>query len=197
MSIVSVHGPNTWGSKSIVANQSGTAYAIATNPANGLVWQFNPNDKSKPAAQYDWAYTGLTGTPATPIADTMTPTVTFSGAGSAVVTLTLNGVAQQSFTITATAGVAPKMTEEMVEVEERAETPPPPSPKAEQGQPSGDGEQGAYAEAGFDPAAHTVAEVEQYVADHPDEAEQILDLEEEGKNRTTLVSYLESVLDHE
>lgn len=38
----------------------------------------------------------------------------------------------------------------------------------------------------FDPGEHTVAEVEQYLADHPDEAEAVLEAEASGKNRTTL-----------
>ena len=42
------------------------------------------------------------------------------------------------------------------------------------------------ADEGFDPGAHTVAEVEQYLADHPDEAEAVLEAEAAGKNRTTL-----------
>jgi hypothetical protein len=44
----------------------------------------------------------------------------------------------------------------------------------------------------FDPGDHTVAEVEQYVADHPDQREAVLDAELAGKNRTTLVGSLES-----
>jgi hypothetical protein len=40
---------------------------------------------------------------------------------------------------------------------------------------------------GFDPADHTVAEVQQYLVDHPDDAERVLALERAGKNRATLV----------
>jgi len=39
----------------------------------------------------------------------------------------------------------------------------------------------------FDPGAHTVAEVEQYIADHPDEAEDVLALERSGKARVSLI----------
>jgi hypothetical protein len=38
----------------------------------------------------------------------------------------------------------------------------------------------------FDPGEHTVAEVEEYLAAHPDEAEVVLSAEASGKNRTTL-----------
>jgi len=42
-----------------------------------------------------------------------------------------------------------------------------------------------------DPADMTVGEVKEYVGDNEELAEEILELELEGKNRTTLVSYLE------
>lgn len=38
----------------------------------------------------------------------------------------------------------------------------------------------------YDPGEHTVAEVEQYLAEHPDEADAVLDAEQRGKNRTSL-----------
>jgi len=47
---------------------------------------------------------------------------------------------------------------------------------------------------GYDPAAHTVAEVEDFVTEHPDEAQDIYDAEVVGKNRATLVNWLEEVL---
>ena len=42
------------------------------------------------------------------------------------------------------------------------------------------------AQAGFDPGAHTVAEVEAFIAAHPDQADAVLAAEAAGKNRTTL-----------
>lgn len=39
----------------------------------------------------------------------------------------------------------------------------------------------------FDPGEHTVAEVEDYLAAHPDETDAVLEAEKAGKNRTTLV----------
>lgn len=50
-----------------------------------------------------------------------------------------------------------------------------------------------FAGAGFDPAAHTVAEVEEYVEQHPEEVEHIRQLEEDGKARVTLLTHLESL----
>jgi hypothetical protein len=43
----------------------------------------------------------------------------------------------------------------------------------------------------FDPGAHTVAEVEAYVDDNPDEVDAVLAAEKAGKNRVTLVEALE------
>ena len=39
----------------------------------------------------------------------------------------------------------------------------------------------------LDPGDHTVAEVEEYLAAHPDERDRVLDAEASGKARTTLV----------
>ena len=44
----------------------------------------------------------------------------------------------------------------------------------------------------FDPGEHTVAEVQAYVAEHPDSAEAIATAEAEGKARTTLLGALEA-----
>jgi hypothetical protein len=46
----------------------------------------------------------------------------------------------------------------------------------------------------FDPGDYTVAEVEAYVDAYPDQLEEVLDAEEAGKNRTTLVAWLEARL---
>ena len=190
MSIVAVHGPNTFGSKSIVANTTGSAYAIV-NPANGLIWTFYAKDQSQVAANYDWAYTGAAGTPPSPIADTKSPVVTLP-AGAHTVTLTLNGVAQGTFTITAVAGVAPRMgAEEEAEVSMLAEGRGAPEP-AELTSPSGDGD--TEVDVGYDPAAHSVADVQAYANEHPDQAGDLYDAEVAGKNRATLVSFLEGMM---
>jgi hypothetical protein len=39
----------------------------------------------------------------------------------------------------------------------------------------------------FDPSAHTVAEVEDYLAAHPEQTDAVLAAEAAGKNRTSLV----------
>jgi hypothetical protein len=193
MSIVAVHGPNTFGSKSITANTTGSAYAIATNPTNGLIWTLYAKDQSQVAANYDWAYTPAGGSPASPIVDTKSPVITFTTAGAKTVTLTLNGVAQPSFVINAVAGTAPRMSpEEEAEVSQLAESPP---DRSSGPSSVGDGDEEDYASAGFDPAAHTVAEVEEYVEEHPEEVERIRQLEEEGKARVTLLTHLESMVD--
>jgi hypothetical protein len=44
---------------------------------------------------------------------------------------------------------------------------------------------------GYDPSTKKVAEVKTYVTDHPDEAEAIYAAEVDGKNRVTLVTWLE------
>ena len=45
--------------------------------------------------------------------------------------------------------------------------------------------------AGYDPGAHTVEEVQSYVAKHPGEAAAVLDAERAGRNRVTLTESLE------
>jgi hypothetical protein len=179
MSIVAVHGPYTFGSKGVVQNAGGTAYATV-NPANGLIWTFQARDQSQAAANYDWTYTGGVGSPPSPINDTKVPVITFPSAGPYVVTLTLNGVAQAPITVNAVAGVGPR--EEMTMMEAPAEAPAE-AASAPVEQP----------DAGFDPAAHTVTEVISYVEDNPDQRDAILLLEEQGKNRVTLIDHLESM----
>lgn len=50
----------------------------------------------------------------------------------------------------------------------------------------------AQAITSYDPAAHSIAEVNQHLEEHPEELSAILALEREGKNRSTLISSLES-----
>jgi len=49
----------------------------------------------------------------------------------------------------------------------------------------------------FDPGAHTVAEVEAYLDEHPDERDVVLEAERAGKSRTTLVNRYSSEGDAE
>lgn len=46
--------------------------------------------------------------------------------------------------------------------------------------------------AGFDPGDHTVAEVEAYAAEYPDERAALLSAERDGKARSTLIDRLEA-----
>ena len=46
----------------------------------------------------------------------------------------------------------------------------------------------------FDPYDYTVAEVIAWVDENPDEAQAVLDAEQQGKNRSTLVAHLEAML---
>jgi hypothetical protein len=184
MSMVTVHGPYTMYSRAVVQNASGSARATV-NPSNGLIWTFVPRDQSQPAANYDWAYTGLTGVPATPVNDTMSPTVTFAGAGTATVTLTLNGVAQAPITINAVAGTGGAGVS-LLEAEEGGGDEPP---------PDDGGTEAPEVAVGYDPGAHTVPEVEQFAQDNPDQLEEIIAAEEAGKARVTLLSFLESMRD--
>ena len=149
MSIVTIHGPYTFGSKAVAGNPTGTVSATV-DPANGLIWTFRATDQSQVAANYDWTYTPAGGTPASPIADTKGPVITFT-AGTKTVTLTVNGVAQAPLTVTAVAGVAPKMLEE----------------EGQQTRSVGTDDDDDESSDGFDPAAHTVTEVISYVEENP------------------------------
>jgi hypothetical protein len=85
MSIVAVHGPNTWGSTPGV--ETGPANAVPSQ-SNGLIWSFSADTSTRPAADYDWTF-GANSTPATQ-ADSKGPiSVTYSVAGTKTVTLTV------------------------------------------------------------------------------------------------------------
>jgi hypothetical protein len=47
---------------------------------------------------------------------------------------------------------------------------------------------------GYDPGAHTVHEVLTYAQEHPDQVQDLLDAEEAGRGRSTLISQLEDLL---
>jgi hypothetical protein len=190
MSIVSVHGPNTFGSRSVV--DVGPVQAVV-NPSNGLIWTFSFNEATtRVAADFDWTFTG--GTPATGT-DTKGPvTVTYATPGSKTARLTVSGAGtginpnpaagNYDIVVTAVTGVAPLMAGGEGEGEGEGE-----ESFSRQAEPEGQGE----VQVGYDPAAHTVTEVIGFVEDNPDQLEDILLAEEEGKNRTTLISHLESM----
>jgi len=184
MSLVAVHGPNTMyttqgGGQSIPSTGGGVAQATKS-PTNGLVYAFSvPNPGARPAADFDWTFTG----PGNPVAQTdkFSGTVTYTGAGAGTIVLTVAAGAGPPAAGTYTITTAPTAgTPRMVE-EGGGEAP-------QQQSAGGD------VEVGYDPAAHTVAEVEEFLADHPDEAQAIYDAEVAGKNRVTLVEWLEDLL---
>ena len=176
MSIVAVHGPNTFGSKGVVGGPGPVTATVS--PTNGLIWTFTLDGPTTRAeADFDWAFPG--GTPAT-VADDSTPAaVTYAAAGSKTATLTVTGAGTGNnpyppagsypITFTAVAGAGPQsglMSAPPDEDEEEF----------------------------FDPADYTVAEVEEYAEANPDQIDELLAAEEAGKNRTTLVAWLEARL---
>jgi hypothetical protein len=172
MSIVTVHGPYTFGSRAVVQNASGSVRATV-NPTNGLIWTLIPTDQSQVAANYDWTYTGSsTAGPTSPIADTKNPAPITFVAGAHTIVLTLNGVAQPALNITAVAGTGGAGASLL-------------GAEAGDDEPEGDGS--------YDPGDHTVTEVIGWVEDHPDELEEILAAEQAGKDRVTLVQHLEGM----
>lgn len=48
----------------------------------------------------------------------------------------------------------------------------------------------AEQDTGFDPGEHTVADVQTYITDHPDEVDAIYEAEQSGKARSTLLDWL-------
>ena len=182
MSIVTVHGPYTFGSKAIV--EVGAAQATV-NPANGLIWTFRLDQPSTRTTSLAWTFP--TGTPAS--ATGPGPhTVTFAGAGTKAVTAVATGVGEggnpyppagtTNIPVTAVSGAAPQLLmaggegEEGEGVEEQSSS------------------NGTWID---DPADFTVTQVIGFVEDNPDELERILDQEYSGKNRSTLVSHLEGM----
>lgn len=180
MSIVAVHGPNMWGGTG--AGGGGTGPVITApqvqataDQSNGWKFTFEATDKTRPVADYDWAFPG--GSPATQ-ADSKGPiVVTYSSAGSKTATLTIaagagppaGGAYPISVTATGTTGGMPRS------MPAGGEEPPP--------------EDDIY-----DPADYTVAEVTEYAEANPDQIEDLIAAEEAGKNRSTLIAELERLL---
>jgi hypothetical protein len=183
VSIVAVHGPNTFGSKAIA--EAGPIQALP-NQANGLQWTFRLDSPStRLDADFSWAFPpNGTPTPQTVKAPTI---VTYATAGSKTATLTVTGAGAGAnpfppagsypITITAVSGTGQ------------------PGVSLRSLPPEGDEGEGEEQEvqAGYDPAAHTVTEVIGFVEDNPDQLEAVLAAEEAGKERSTLISHLESM----
>jgi hypothetical protein len=182
MSIVSVHGPYTFGSKAVT--EVGPAMATV-NPTNGLIWTFKLDQASTRTASLAWTFP--TGTPAS--ATGPGPhTVTYAGAGSKANTMVATGAGEgvnpypaagtTNLPVTAVAGSggAGMSLLSAPGGDEGGEEPPPE-------------ENGEY-----DPGEYTIPEVEAYVDAYPDQTEDVLDAEVAGKNRSTLVAWLEARL---
>lgn len=183
MSIVAVHGPNT------MFTTEGGGAPIASSPAgatatksvtDGLTFAFSfPNPGARPAADFDWTFTGQGGNPAAQ-ADKTSGTVTFLAAGAGTIVCTVSGATAPpptngvyTITVEATAGVPRD-----VEPQSLGETPP-----------NGNG--------AYYPSDHTVDEVKAEAdANADDQAyiQSLLDAERADKNRSTLVAYLEGLL---
>ena len=178
MSIVSVHGPNTFGSKAIV--EAGPVQATV-NPANGLIWTFRfDGTTTRVAADFDWTFTG--GTPATQ-ADSPGPVVvTYATPGPKTATLVVSG---------AGAGANPAPPAGSYPITVNAVTGAGPPGTSLRSLPPEEEQQLVE---GYDPGDHTVDEVKIYADENPEEAQSLLDAERAGKDRTTLVSYLEALV---
>ena len=186
MSLVTVHGPNTMytDNPGVVTSPGGQAKATV-NANNGLIWTFEAVDKSRPSGDYTWAFPP-DGTPSSPTGPGP-QVITYGAAATKVGTLTVAGTnpsppaiqnGSYPVTVKAVSGM-PRSVEpegQQVQVEE---LPP---------------EEQADVEVAYDPGAHTVADVIAFAEDHPEQVQALLDAEQAGRNRTTLVSQLEEML---
>lgn len=178
MSIVAVHGPYTFGSRGIL--EVGAAIAALTVPpgTDGLKWTFRLDAPSTRTTSLAWNF----GTGATPGTATGPGphNVTYTGPGAAkTITATATGVGEgvnpyppAGVTTIPLTTISTGQTGSPLMVEQQGL---PPTDEA------------------FDPGDHTVAEVQDYITAHPDEIDAVYDAETSGKNRTTLVTWLESV----
>ena len=192
MSIVTVHGPNTFGSRGVV--EAGAVMATV-NPANGLIWDFRlDRPTTRLAADFSWAFPP-NGTPTPQAVIDPTP-VTYATAGSKTATLTVTGAGAGAnpyppagsypITITAVSGAAPMLMGAPEEGEE-------PSPEEEIEEAEGE----SHVNVAFDPGAHTIAEVLAFVDENPDQVREMIDAEEAGKNRSTLITQLEALIPYD
>jgi hypothetical protein len=166
------------GGQSIPSTGGGVAQATKS-PTNGLVYNFSvPNPGARPAADFDWTFTGP-GSPAAQ-ADKFSGSVTYTGAGAGTIVLTVAAGAGPPAGGTYTITTAPTAgTPRSVEPEGDEEEPP--------------DEEEPDVEVGFDPGAHTVTEVIGFVEDNPDQLEDVLATERAGKDRVTLINHLEEM----
>jgi hypothetical protein len=86
MSIVAVHGPQTFGSRAV---QSAGPVTATVNPTDGTIWTFSFSGGTRPATDYVWTYTPAGGAPASPINGVLSTTIDFTTTGAKSVTLTV------------------------------------------------------------------------------------------------------------
>lgn len=90
MSIVAVHGPNTFGSKALL--EAGPVLT-RVSPTNGLIWDFSLDDSTtRPDQDFSWAFPS-DGTPTPQTVADPTP-VTYASAGSKTATLTVSNTSR-------------------------------------------------------------------------------------------------------
>lgn len=193
MSMVTVHGPNTMYTTQGTPAASSPAGALATvNPTNGLQWNFQwLQPAGRPATDFDWTFTG----PGSPAAqnDRFSGTVTFTGAGAFTIVCTVNGATAPPPTngIYTISGTAVAGTPREVEAGQAAQ----PEPAAQDVQPAQTSQPVQVEE--YDPYDHTVAEVmaeARSAGNDPEYIQALITAEESGKNRSTLISQLQELL---
>src|SRR5215467_1823447 len=121
MSLVTVHGPNTMytAASGAVASTPPGGGTLTPVLSNGLQFTFaGAGDRA--AADYDWTWTPTNAgdSPASPLNNTKTGTITFGVAGTKTVTLTLGSSggttpAPGTYTFAVTAVSGPRMIEGM------------------------------------------------------------------------------------
>ena len=192
MSIVAVHGPNTFGGTGAGGGGTGMTitsptglYKATADPTNGLKFTFEAIDKTRPPADYDWTFPG--GTPATQ-ADSKGPVVvTFATAGSKTISLAIAAgagpPATGTYPMTVQAVSGPRSVLEEGEGEgEAPEVAPQETPlEAAPGEP-----------ADIETVLQgTVDEVKTFAEANPDFISELYEGETAGQNRSTLVTWLE------
>ena len=191
MSIVAVHGPNTFGSRGVAGSASSPLMGTA-NPTNGLIWDFKLDQPTtRLNADFAWTFPP-NGTP-TPQNVADPAAVTYATGGSKTVQCIVTGAGTGAspyppagtYTLTITAvtgaGTSPLLAGDQDEDQDEVQ----------------DKDQEEVQDEEFDPGDYTVDEVKEYVDANPDSAREILDAEIAGKNRSTLVTYLESVVPYD
>ena len=190
MSIVAVHGPNTFGGTGAGGGGTGMTinsptglYKATADPTNGLKFTFEAIDKTRPPADYDWTFPG--GTPATQ-ADSKGPiVVTFATAGSKNVSLAIAAgagpPATGTYPMTVQAVSGPRSVLEEGEGEAPEVAPQETPPEAAPGE-------SADIEAVL---SGTVDEVKAFAEANPDYISELYEGETAGQNRSTLVTWLE------